>query len=137
MKKIILGVTGGIAAYKIPNLIRLFRKKNFEVQVILTKSGSKFVTLLTLETVSRNKVFMKMWDENLLHIDLANSVDLFVLAPLTANTIGKLSNGLADNLLTSTVLATKKPVLLVPAMNINMWENKLVQENLKKLLLKG
>ena len=134
-KKILIGVTGGIAAYKICELIRMFKKNNADVRVILTPNALNFVTKLTFQTLSQNEVYCEMFNQKEWqpeHISLAES-DIFVIAPCSANTIGKLSYGLADNLLTSTVLAFKNPILIAPAMNDGMWKNKIVQSNIKKL----
>lgn len=135
-KTILLGVTGGIAAYKTPNLIRLLKKKGANVIVVATSNALNFVTKLTLQTVSNNKVYVDEFntkDFDIEHITLSKQADLLLIAPLSANTLGKIANGIADNLLTSIVLAFNKPVVLCPAMNTNMWQNKIVQENLKKL----
>ena len=118
-KRILIGVTGGIAAYKICELIRMFKKNNADVRVILTPNALNFVTKLTFQTLSQNEVYCEMfntkeWKPE--HIALTES-DIFVIAPCSANTIGKLAYGLADNLLTSTVMAFKNPVLIAPAMN--------------------
>ena len=130
-KTILLGVTGGIAAYKTPNLIRLLKKKGANVIVVATSNALNFVTKLTLQTVSNNKVYVDEFDTkdfDIEHIALAKQADLLLIAPLSANTLGKIANGIADNLLTSIVLAFNKPVVLCPAMNTNMWQNKIVQE---------
>ena len=138
-KRILIGVTGGIAAYKICELIRMFKKNNADVRVILTPNALNFVTKLTFQTLSQNEVYCEMfntkeWKPE--HIALTES-DIFVIAPCSANTIGKLAYGLADNLLTSTVLAFKNPVLIAPAMNDGMWRNKIVQNNIQKLKSAG
>ncbi len=138
-KKILIGITGGIAAYKICSLINQLKKNGHEIKVIMTESATKFVGPITFQTLSNNKVYVDMfaWQENYSteHISLADWCDIMVIAPATANTIGKISLGLADNLLTSTVLALPKsiPVLIVPAMNVHMWENDIFQNNLKKI----
>ena len=135
-KTILLGVTGGIAAYKVPNLIRMLKKKGANVVVVATKNALNFVTKLTLQTVSNNKVYVDEFetkDFDIEHIALSKKADLMLIAPLSANTLGKITNGIADNLLTSIVLAFNKPIVLCPAMNTNMWENAIVQDNLKKL----
>ncbi len=134
-KRILIGITGGIAAYKICWLIRMFKRQNADVRVVLTPNALNFVTKLTLQTLSQNDVYCKMFDIpewKPEHIALTDS-DIFVIAPCSANTLGKLAYGIADNLLTSTVLAFKKPVLIAPAMNNGMWENKIVQDNILKL----
>ena len=135
-KTILLGVTGGIAAYKTPNLIRLLKKKGANVIVVATSNALNFVTKLTLQTVTNNKVYVDEFDTkdfDIEHISLSKKADLLLIAPLSANTLGKIANGIADNLLTSIVLAFDKPVVLCPAMNTNMWQNAIVQDNLTKL----
>ena len=137
-KNILIGITGGIAAYKICSLIRLYKKAKANVQVVVTPSALNFVTKLTLQTLSDNEVYVENFEIDEYkpgHISLCDWADIFVIAPATANTISKIANGICDNLLTSTVCAFAKPVLLAPAMNTNMWENVFVQENLKKLQL--
>ena len=139
-KTILIGITGGIAAYKICTLIRLYKKARANVKVVVTPSALNFVTKLTLETLSGNEVYVDNFDiENYKpeHISLSDEADIFVLAPATANTISKLVNGICDNLLLSVACAFKKPFLIAPAMNTGMWENKFVQENIKKLDLNG
>lgn len=135
-KNVLIGITGGIAAYKICDLIRLYKKNGANVKVVLTPSALNFVTKLTLETLSCNPIFVEQFDYEEYkpeHISLADEADIFVIAPASANTISKLANGICDNLLTSIACAFKKPIILAPAMNCNMWENPIVQENLKKL----
>lgn len=140
-KNILIGITGGIAAYKIPELVRLFVKANANVEIIMTKSACEFVTPYTLSILSKNKVHIKLFEEineyDVKHISLADKADLFLIAPATANIIGKIANGIADDLLSSTVMATKAKVIIAPAMNVNMWENPITQENIKKLELGG
>ena len=134
-KNILLGITGGIAAYKICSLIRLYKKAEANVRVVVTPNTLKFVTKLTLQTLSNNDVFVEQFDIDEYkpeHIALTEA-DIFVIAPATANTIGKIANGICDNLLTTTACAFNKPFLIVPAMNNNMWENQFVQENITKL----
>lgn len=135
-KTILLAVTGGIAAYKVPNLIRLLKKRGADVIVVATSNALNFVTKLTLQTVSNNKVYVDEFDTkdfDIEHISLSKKADLLLIAPLSANTLSKIANGIADNLLTSIVLAFNKPIILCPAMNTNMWENAIVKDNLKKL----
>jgi phosphopantothenoylcysteine decarboxylase/phosphopantothenate--cysteine ligase len=136
-KCIVLGVTGGIAAYKSVELCRMFVKAGATVRVIMTASAQKFVTALTFQTVSCNPVYFDLFDAtgryNVEHIGLANEADLFVIVPATANCIGKIAAGLADDLLTTTVMAACSPVLLAPAMNVNMYENPITRENIRKL----
>ncbi len=134
-KKILIGITGGIAAYKICSLIREFIKLNAEVKVVLTPNAGNFVTEATLMSLSKNKVYtdeFKSSDYKPEHISLSES-DLFIIAPASANTIGKLANGICDNLLTSVAMAFKNPILIAPAMNCNMWENPSLQRNLRIL----
>ena len=136
-KKIILGVTGGIAAYKAASLVRALRKCGCEVRVIMTEAATKMITPLTMSTLSANKVYLDEFTDSergeVVHIELARWADAIVIAPATANTIAKVANGIADNLLTSVLLATAVPVVLAPAMNCQMWANAMTQENLKKL----
>ncbi len=134
-KNILVGITGGIAAYKICSLIRLYKKAGASVRVVATPNALKFVTKLTLQTISNNDVYVEQFDIDEYrpeHIALTDA-DIFVIAPTTANTIGKIANGICDNLLTTTACAFTKPTLIVPAMNNNMWNNKFVQENITKL----
>ena len=134
-KNILIGITGGIAAYKVCSLIRLYKKAGATVRVVVTPNALNFVTKLTLQTLSNNEVFVEQFEIDEYkpeHISLTNA-DIFVIAPATANTIGKIANGICDNLLTTTACAFKNPLLIVPAMNNNMWENKFVQENISKL----
>lgn len=137
-KNIVLGVTGGIAAYKIIELASRLRKANAEVTVILTEAATQFVTALTFREITGQPVITSMWDEpkkwNVEHIALAQRADLFVVAPATANSISKMAHGMADDMLTTTLLATRAPILVVPAMNDQMYLHTLVQENLKKLV---
>lgn len=137
MKKITIGISGGIAAYKVASLVSYLKKFNVDIQVIMTKNATKFITPLTLETLSKNKVLIDEFDEEMAecipHIEYSQNTDLLVVVPATANIIGKIANGIADDLLSSSVIACNKEVLIVPAMNTHMYENKIVQENLKKL----
>ncbi len=136
MKNILIGITGGIAAYKICELVRMYKKANYNVQVVLTPNATNFVTPLTLQTLSKNPVNIDSFnqiDYKPEHISLADWADIFVIAPATANTISKIANGIADNLLTSLACAFSKPMIIAPAMNCNMYENKFVQENITKL----
>jgi len=136
-KQIVLGVTGGIAAYKSCELVRLLTKQRAEVRVILTEHGQRFVTGLTLQTLSGNKVHTDMFSEpdewEIDHISLAQTADVLVVAPATANVIGKVASGVCDDLLTTTICATTAPVIFAPAMNTKMWENPIVQRNVKEL----
>lgn len=134
---VLLGITGGIAAYKTPLLVRLLVQEGIDVHVVMTEAAARFVTPLTLATVSGNPVHVDMWGErhepSVAHIQLADRADLAVLAPGTANTIGKIAAGIADNLLTTVFMALQCPVLLCPSMNVNMFRNPIVQQNLAKL----
>lgn len=138
---ILVGITGGIAAYKIPLLVRLMVKAGMNAQVVMTRSATEFVTPMTLATLSGNPVYYDMWGERdrpmVEHISLADSARLAVIAPATANFIGKLANGIADDLLTTVMMAFNKPVLIYPAMNINMYNNPILKENLEKLARLG
>lgn len=139
-KNILVGITGGISAYKICSLIRLYKKAGANVQVVLTPAALNFVTKLTLQTLSGNEVFVENFNIDEYkpeHISLCDKADIFVIAPCSANTLSKISNGICDNLLLSTACAFKKQFLLVPAMNTGMWENPFVQENIFKLKAKG
>lgn len=138
-KNILIGITGGIAAYKICELIRLYRKARANVRVVLTPNALNFVTKLTLQTLSNNEVYVDNFSIDEYkpeHIALTEA-DIFVIAPASANTISKLANGICDNLLLSTACAFNKPFLIAPAMNTNMWENPFIQENLEKLRKNG
>lgn len=136
-KRILLGVTGGIAAYKMANLTSMLIKAGCQVQVIMTKNATNFIHPTVFETLTSHKCMTDTFDRNFQfnveHISLAKWADLFVIAPATANVIGKMANGIADDMLTTTVLASKCPILVSPAMNTNMYENPIVQENLKRL----
>lgn len=139
-KTILIGITGGIAAYKICELIRMFKRQNANVRVICTPNALNFVTKLTLQNLSQNEVGVEEFavpDFKPEHISYADEADIMIIAPATANTIAKIANGICDNLLTSVVSAFKKTILIAPAMNCNMWENPLIQENIKKLLTVG
>jgi len=137
-KSIVLGVSGGIAVYKAVELLRLFSKAGADVHVIMTKNACEFVTPLTFQTLSGNAVHTDLFnlsqEHEIDHISLADRADLFVLAPATANLVGKVAQGLADDLLTTSVMATQAPVLVVPAMNTNMYENPIYQRNQKQLI---
>ncbi len=136
-KHIVVGVTGGIAAYKTIEVVSRLRKLNYEVNVILTKSACEFVTPLTFETISNNPVVTDMFNREtpweVEHISLAKKADLFLIAPATANIIGKIANGIADDMLTTTIMAHTGKKLIAPAMNTNMYTNTVVQENISKL----
>jgi phosphopantothenoylcysteine decarboxylase / phosphopantothenate---cysteine ligase len=134
---VVLGVSGGIACYKAVELVRLLVKDGFVVQVIMTRGAMEFVTPLTFQTLSGRPVASETFDltqeSEIGHIRLADTADLFVIAPATANVIGKVAAGIADDLLTTVLMATQAPVLIAPAMNIHMYENPILQENVRKL----
>ena len=137
-KMVILGITGSIAAYKATELIRRFQFMGWEVAVILTNEGARFIPALTLAALSGKKVFTDMFDPHvegwpLCHIDCARNASAIVIAPATANIIAKIACGLADDLLSCTVLATTAPVIIAPAMNTNMYNNRITQDNCKRL----
>lgn len=139
-KNILIGISGGIAAYKICYLVRSLIKQGANVKVVMTPHSKEFVTPMTLSTLSKNRVYSEEFNQedwSPEHISLADEADIFVLVPATANTIGKVATGVCDNLLTSLLCAYTKPVLFAPAMNCNMWENNLVQKNIQTLLDKG
>jgi phosphopantothenoylcysteine decarboxylase/phosphopantothenate--cysteine ligase len=140
-KTIILGVTGGIAAYKAVELLRLLTRAGASVHVVMTKAATEFVAPLTFQTLSGNPVHCELFnliaEQEIGHISLADRADLFLIAPATANVIGKLANGIADDLLTTTVMATKAQILLAPAMNCNMYANPIYRENEEKLSRHG
>ncbi len=135
-KNILLGVSGGIAAYKAVEIVSRMKKLGYSVKVIMTNSATKFVTPLTFREISANPVCTSMWSEiqeyNVEHIALANWAHLVLIAPATANVIAKITSGIADDMLTTTVLATKAPIMLCPSMNTNMYENPITQANLDK-----
>ncbi len=132
-KHVVLGVSGGIAVYKAVEVLRLLTKAGADVHVVMTKNACEFVTPLTFQTLSGNPVHTELFslyqEREIGHISLADRADLFLLAPATANVIGKVAQGLADDLLTTSIMATKAPVLVVPAMNTNMYENPFYQKN--------
>ena len=138
-KRVLIGLTGSIAAYKICDLISILRDNNIEVICVMTSCASHFITPLTLKTLSQNPVFTDMFfnsnnpEAATIHIDLARECDLILVAPATANIIGKVASGIADDLLSTVIMATDKKVIFAPAMNNNMWNNKIVQQNVKKL----
>lgn len=141
MKKITFCISGGIASYKIISLISYLKRFNINIQVIMTKHATNFVTPLSLEVLSKNKVLVDEFEEPnyeyIPHIEFAQNTDLLIIAPATANIIGKVAHGIADDLVTSTVLASNKPVLVVPAMNTVMYNNPIVQNNINILLENG
>ncbi len=135
-KCIVIGVTGGIAVYKICSLVSSLKKQNYEVIVLMSEAAQKFVTPLTFQTLSGSKVVTDMfsvdYEPDVHHISIAKKADLFVIAPASANTIAKVANGIADNMLTTTFLAAKCKKLIVPAMNTGMLENEITQENIAR-----
>ena len=140
-KKIVLGVTGGIAVYKAVDLVSRLRKQGCQVRVVMTEHAQQFVTPLTFKEISGNQVAVSMWSSNqefnVEHIALANWADAFVVAPATANIIAKMAYGLADDLLSTTLLAAQAPIVVCPAMNTGMYENAATQENIAKLQGRG
>ncbi len=140
-KFVALGVTGSIAAYKSVELVRLLKKAGARVQVIMTKSACEFVKPLTFQVVSQNSVITDMFREpsfwEVEHVALADKADIFLVAPATANIIAKMAAGIADDMLTSTLLATKAKIIVIPAMNVNMYENPITQRNIKSLRTNG
>jgi len=136
-KKIILGISGGISAYKAAEVCRRLKKLGAEVQVVMTQAGTRFITSLTMETLSENEVITEMFPQHRMvgtrHINLAQWADLVLVAPATYNLIGKISSGMADDILTTVISSTKAPVFLAPAMNVNMYENPICQQNIEKL----
>lgn len=141
MKNILLGITGGIAAYKSPDLVRRLRARGMSVKVVLTESAKEFVTETTLQAVSSNSVRSSLWDKEaeaaMSHIELARWADCILISPTTANFMAKLVQGSAEDLLTTLCLATKSPIVIAPAMNHVMWDNISVQENKKTLQKRG
>jgi phosphopantothenoylcysteine decarboxylase / phosphopantothenate---cysteine ligase len=136
-KTVVVGVCGGVAAYKALDVISSLRKKNINVNVIMTKSALEFVTPLSFQSLSQNMVVTDMFSEpkawEIQHISLAKKADLILIVPATANVIGKIANGIADDMLSTTIMATTAPVVFAPAMNTNMYKNPIVQENISKL----
>ena len=139
MKNILLGVTGGIAAFKSASIVSLLKKKGYDVKVVMTKNATNIIGPLTLETLSRNRIYVDMWDTNphyeVEHISLADWADMVLIAPATYNIIGKIANGIADDMLTTIISAVsiRKPVFFALAMNVNMYENPILKENIHKL----
>jgi phosphopantothenoylcysteine decarboxylase/phosphopantothenate--cysteine ligase len=140
-KRILLGVTGSIAAYQAADLIGLLRSELADVRVVLTRAAAEFITPLTLETISGRPVSVEMFDgrphASIEHTSLAALADLIVVAPATANFLGKVAGGIADDLLTTVVMAATCPVVIAPAMNERMWRNPLVQRNVRRLRASG
>jgi len=140
-RQIVLGVTGGIAAYKAAEFVRVLTKEGANVHVVMTRSAQAFVAPLTFQTLSGNPVvtetFALLEGEEIGHIALADLAELIVILPATGNIIGKIANGIADDFLSTMVMATKAPVLFAPSMNVNMWENQALQKNIQTLLARG
>lgn len=136
-KTVVLGVTGSIAAYKIANLASMLIKQHADVHVIMTKNAANFINPITFETLTGHKCLIDTFDRNfqfhVAHVSLASQADVMMIAPASANVIGKLANGIADDMLTTTAMACKAPMIIVPAMNTNMYESPVLQDNLKKL----
>ena len=136
-KTVVLGVTGSIAAYKIANLASALVKLHADVHVIMTQNATNFINPITFETLTNNKCLVDTFDRNFQfnveHVSLAKKADVFMVAPASANVIGKIANGIADDMLTTTIMACKCKKFISPAMNTNMFENPIVQDNLKKL----
>ncbi|HBM76243.1 MAG TPA: bifunctional phosphopantothenoylcysteine decarboxylase/phosphopantothenate--cysteine ligase CoaBC [Clostridiaceae bacterium] len=136
-KKVVMGICGGIAAYKAADVVSRLKKQGAEVDVIMTRSAANFITPLTFQSLSGNHVVVDMFEKpvswEIKHISLAKKADIFVIVSATADMIGKIANGIADDMLSTTVMATKAPVLIAPAMNTNMYENPIVQNNIDKL----
>ena len=141
MKKLILGITGGIAAYKAAELARIFVRAGTEVQAVMTPAAAEFIAPLTLQTLTGRPAFIEMYtertSEKIRHIDLLDDADLLLIAPASANTIGKMACGFADNLLTTLYLAADCPTVVVPSMNVNMFKHAAVRENIDKLVSRG
>jgi len=137
--KVVIGITGSIAGYKALELIRLLRRKGNEVRVVLTKSALEFVTPISCQTLSDNEVYIDQFalTKGIKHLSLNDWADILVVAPATANIIGKAANGIGDDLLSTTLISFQKPILFVPAMDSGMWSNNIVQDNLKKLKKNG
>lgn len=137
MAKILIGISGGIAVYKTASLVSYLKNNGHEVKIIMTKHATEFVQPLTFKTLSKQEVITDMFAENepsiVSHIYYAQEYDLIVVAPATANIIGKVANGIADDILSSTIIAATIPIIFVPSMNSYMYENKIVQENINKL----
>src|SRR3972149_3428843 len=140
-KEIVLGVTGGIAAYKAAEFVRLLVKEEANVHVVMTRNAQEFVTPLTFQTLSCNPVITQAFslyeDREIGHVALADRAHLIIILPATANIIGKIANGIADDFLSTMVMASKTPILFVPSMNVNMWESQAVRKNVQILLERG
>jgi len=140
-KTIVLGITGGIAAYKAADLASKLTQAGTRVEVIMTEAATKLIAPLTLHTLTRTKVVVDMFtaplEYEVTHVSIAEAADVVVIVPATANTIAKIAAGIADNMLTTVVLATRAPVIIAPAMNVNMWQNSVTQENIARLKARG
>lgn len=140
-RNILLGVSGGIAVYKSVALVSKLTQAGFHVKVMMTESATKFVTPLSFQVLSKNDVYLDTFDEKdssvIAHIDLADWADLVIVAPATANIIGKLANGIADDMLTTTLLATTSPIWIAPAMNVHMYDHPAVKRNIAQLVEDG
>ncbi len=140
-KCVVLGVTGSIAAYKIANLASMLKKMHADVEVIMTKNATQFINPITFESLTGNKCLVDTFDRNfefqVEHVSIAKKADVFMVAPASANVIGKIANGIADDMLTTTIMACKCKKIIAPAMNTNMYENSILQDNLKKLQTYG
>lgn len=136
-KNILIGITGGIACYKACEIVSYLTHEGANVDIIMTKNACEFITPLTLETLSKNKVVTDMFEKKehieVEHISLARKADIVLIVPATANIIGKVANGIADDMLSTTIMATTAPVIFAPAMNNEMYNNKIVQANIAKL----
>lgn len=140
-KSIVLGVSGGIAAYKACDLVRRLTEQGADVHVVMTKAAQQFVTPLTFQALSGNPVHTELFnltqEQEMSHISLADKADIVVIAPATADILAKISHGLCDDLLTTLVCVTRAPLLLSPSMNVHMWENPITQENVERLRKHG
>ena len=136
-KTVVLGVTGSIAAYKIANLASALKKLEADVHVIMTKNATNFINPITFETLTGNKCLIETFDRDfefsVEHVSIADKADVFMVAPATANVIGKIAGGIADDMLTTTIMACKCKKIIAPAMNTNLFENPIVQDNIEKL----
>ena len=140
-KTVLLGITGSIAAYKIAYLASALHKLHADVHVLMTENATNFINPITFETLTGNKCLVDTFDRNfqfdVQHVSLAQQADVMMIAPASANVIGKLAHGIADDMLTTTAMACKAPMLIVPTMNTNMYENPILQDNLKVLASYG
>jgi len=136
-KEVLLGITASIAAYKAPEIIKRLKEEGFEIEVIITENATKFISPLTLEIILQKRVYVDLFDQRYefspQHISLSERADLILISPATACIIGKVASGACDDLLSCTILASKAPVIFCPAMNENMYKNRVVQENVSKL----